>query len=195
VVLVAIYLLSVTSVFVHGLVIWDDPWRRTGGLLAGVGILVLTVAVWKGGAFRRRLVVEVRAVDDEPADRAYFSMTAGGRPAAGSVVLTYADGSRVDHDAPSGQIADYPAFRTATFRPSGGPVHDLKVWLHHVTFTGDSFPLQARASFDGADGPATLDVGITSSQVVATVDADAVIVRVEMEDLDAPRPTPSVSRP
>ena len=148
VVLVAIYALSVASVFLHGLVIWDDPWRRAGGLLAGTGILVLTGAVWKGGAFRRRLVVEVRAVDDEPADRAYFSMTASGQPAGGGVVLTYADGSRVVHDVPSGQIADYPSFRTATFRPVGPPVHDVKVWLHHVTFTGDSFPLQARASID-----------------------------------------------
>ena len=113
-VLGVIYALSVSSVFFHGLVIWDDPWRRGGALLAGTGILALTVAVGKGGAFRRRLVVEVRAVDDEPADRAYFSMTASGQPAGGRVELTYADGSRIDHDAPSGQIADYPAFRTAT---------------------------------------------------------------------------------
>ncbi|MEA2972142.1 MAG: hypothetical protein QOG82_600 [Actinomycetota bacterium] len=199
VVLVAIYVLSVASVFLHGVVIWDDPWRRAGGLLAGIGILVLTVAVWKGGAFRRRLVVEVRAVDDEPADRAYFSMTAGGQPAPGEVVLTYVDGSRVVHDVPSGQIADYPSFRTATFRPVGPPVHDVKVWLHHVTFTGDSFPLQARASIDGSDGPVALDVGITTSQVVVTVapaaESDPVVVRVEMEDQDAPASTPSVSRP
>ncbi|MEA2828156.1 MAG: hypothetical protein QOG43_2595 [Actinomycetota bacterium] len=197
VVLVAVYVLSVTSVFAHALVIWDDPWRRTGGFLAGAGILALTVAVGKGGAFRRRLVVEVRAVDDEPADRAYFSMTAGGEPAAGEVSLTYADGSRIDHDVPSGQIADYPSFRTATFRPLAGPVHDLKVWLHHVTFTGDSFPLQARARLDGGDGPVTLDVGITTSQVIAALDPGSgpVIVRVEMEDLDVAQPTPSVSRP
>ena len=199
VVLVAIYVLSVTSVFLHGLVIWDDPWRRAGGLLAGTGILVLTGAVWKGGAFRRRLVVELRAVDDEPADRAYFSMTTSGQPADGGVVVTYADGSRVDHDVPSGQIADYPSFRTATFRPVGPPVHDVKVWLHHVTFTGDSFPLQARASIEGTDGPVALDVGITTSQVVAAVDpaaaSDPVVVRVEMEDQDAPMSTPSVSRP
>jgi hypothetical protein len=199
VVLVAIYVLSVSSVFLHGLVIWDDPWRRAGGLLAGTGILVLTVAVWKGGAFRRRLVVEVRAVDDEPADRAYFSMTAGGQPAGGEVVLDYADGSRVEHGVPTGQITDYPSFRTATFRPVGPPVHDVKVWLHHVTFTGDSFPLQARASIDRSGGPVPLDVGITTSQVVTVVDPAAasgpVVVRVEMEDLDAPRPTPKVRRP
>src|SRR5205085_8197379 len=93
VVLVAIYVLSVSSVFLHGLVIWDDLPRRAGGLLAGTGILVLTAAVWKAGAFRRRLVVLVRAVADEPADRACSSMSAWGRPADGGVVLTYADGS------------------------------------------------------------------------------------------------------
>ena len=115
------------------------------------------------------------------------------------MVVTYADGSGVDHDVPSGQIADYPSFRTATFRPVGPPVHDVKVWLHHVTFTGDSFPLQARASIEGTDGPVALDVGITTSQVVAAVDpaaaSDPVVVRVEMEDQDAPLSTPSVSRP
>jgi hypothetical protein len=192
--LVTIYLLSLAIVFTHALVIWDDPWRRTGGLLAGVGFVILTVAVWRGGAFRPRLVVEIRAVDDEPADRAYFSMTAAGRPSGGGVTVTYADGTHVDHDAASGQIADYPSFRTAAFHSTDGPVHDLKVWLHHVTFTGDSFPLQARASLDAKDGPVILDVGITTSQVVVVLDGDPGVVRVEMEDQADPAATPGVIR-
>jgi hypothetical protein len=183
VVLGAIYLLSLTSVVVHGLVIWDDLLRRGGAFLAATGILALSVVVWKGGAFRPRLVVEVRAVDDEPADRAYFSMTCSGRPPAGRVELAYADGRVVVHDAPSGAIADYPDFRSATFHPAvPSSTEEVKVWLHHVTFTGDSYPLQARASLDTGEGPVALDVGIVSTQVVNRLDSPGqVTVHVAMD--------------
>ncbi|HEX7276823.1 MAG TPA: hypothetical protein VF244_05560, partial [Acidimicrobiales bacterium] len=110
-------------------------------------------------------------------------------------------GTRVDHEIAAGPIADYPAFRAATFRPrpADPPVHDLKVWLHHVTFTGDSFPLQARASVAaaGTDEPVTLDVGITTTQVVTVLAGGEVTVRVEMADQDREpaAPAPSLSRP
>ena len=59
-VLGGIYLLGVVSLFLHGLVIWENPLARALALLAGVVSLGLTVAVWRAGAFRARLVVELR---------------------------------------------------------------------------------------------------------------------------------------
>jgi hypothetical protein len=46
-----IYLLALANLLVHGLVIWDDPLMRAGGVLVGGLTLVVTFAMIRRGAF------------------------------------------------------------------------------------------------------------------------------------------------
>ena len=55
-----IYLLFLSNLFLHGLVIWEHPLQRAGGVLVGLLMLVVTAAMIRRGAFGPRVVVELR---------------------------------------------------------------------------------------------------------------------------------------
>ena len=71
-----VYLLFLSNLFLHGLVIWDHPLLRVGGVAIGVLILVVTVAMIRRGAFSPRVVVELRR--GSPPRRAVAAVVAGG---------------------------------------------------------------------------------------------------------------------
>jgi hypothetical protein len=72
-----IYLVFATSVFLHGLVIWPDPFRRAAALVAGAAIVGMTAAIARRGAFAPRANVELRAGDGVGTA---FAVTAGAGP-------------------------------------------------------------------------------------------------------------------
>ena len=46
-----VYLLFLSNLFLHGLVIWEHPLLRAGGVLMGLLMLAVTVAMIRRGAF------------------------------------------------------------------------------------------------------------------------------------------------
>ena len=56
----ALYLISVSILFLHGLFIWQQPLPRAIAVLVGVVILIVTSLMVQQGAFARHLVIEVR---------------------------------------------------------------------------------------------------------------------------------------
>ena len=92
-----IYLLFLSNLFVHGLLIWEHPLQRVGGVAIGLLMMAVTVTMIRRGAFAPRVVVELRQ-DRRRDGRSRVAITSGGRPAAGEVRVTDApasDGSRV----------------------------------------------------------------------------------------------------
>jgi amino acid permease len=153
-VLGAIYLLGVASLFLHGLVIWENPLARGVALLAGVICLVLTGVVWRAGAFRARLVVELRRY------------LAGGPPAQVSVVgagsPVPADIQMLDQDRAAPRLEQIangagPAFAAeAVVNVPATRTRELKVWAHEITPDGNSQGLPAIVQVvDGATAPAS----------------------------------------
>jgi amino acid permease len=142
----AIYLVFVASVFLHGLVIWDDPFMRAAAVLAGAGMLAMTAAILRRGALAPRVTLELREVDGD--DASTFAVTAAGRPVVSDVRLEYPDGERRLRAA-GGDVPAFRSLRRATFdvRPDGGAqavVGELKVWVHGVTADHDSEAIAAR---------------------------------------------------
>ena len=129
-----IYLVFVASVFLHGLVIWDDPFKRGAAVLAGAAMVAMTLTMARRGAFAPRVNVELREGDSETAA---FAVTATGRPAESDVRLEYPEGERRLRAA-SGEVPAFPSLRRAIFqaRPNVGDTavaSELKVWVHRVT--------------------------------------------------------------
>ena len=133
-----IYLVYLGSLLLHGLVIWQEPAQRIAALGVAATAIVMPIVMVRGGAFRRRAVIELCAHLDgkQPAT---FAVSATGRPHAVEVHLHY---DRADHRcrAANGEIPNFADLRTADFRFAPGSeagavdrppaVADLKIWTH-----------------------------------------------------------------
>jgi amino acid permease/predicted transcriptional regulator len=164
----SIYLLFVAGVFLHGLVIWDDPFKRGAALLAGVAMVAMTLTMARRGAFAPRTNVELREGDGEGA--AAFAVTAAGRPAEADVLLEYSDGER-RVGAAGRQVPAFPSLRRVTFgaRPHAGATavtRELKVWVHRVTPEQDSHGIPAQLQVHLGDETRHFDLELSRGQVV-----------------------------
>ena len=75
----AVYNVLLNSLFLHGLVIWTGPVERGNALAAGVAIVGVVVALFRRGAFDRRLVLELYQEQSKGGKEAVSSVTAGGQ--------------------------------------------------------------------------------------------------------------------
>jgi len=151
-VLGAIYLLGAASLFLHGLVIWQNPLARGVALLAGVVCLVLTGAVWRAGAFRTRLVVELRRylASGPPAQ---VSVVGAGSPVPADIQLLDQDHAALRQEQAANRTA--PALAAyAVVNVPATRTRELRVWAHEVTPDGNSQGLPAVVQIaDGATAP------------------------------------------
>jgi amino acid permease len=134
-----IYLLSLANLFLHGLVIWQNPMQRAVALAVGLLMLGATIAMMRRGAFASRLVVELRD-DLRERGQAAFAITAGGQPTMAEVGLGYPDGERIVQTA-AGDVPTFSALRYANFQLPATKARELKVWAHRITIEGDSVGL------------------------------------------------------
>jgi amino acid permease len=143
-VLALVYLFFLSSVLLHGLVIWDDPWERAGALIVSVMILAATGAMKRRGAFTRRATIEVRT--DVHGGRTLFEISVGGRALGSLVQLDYRDDSKTLRAA-AGEIPRFSSLSRATFKLNAGgasaPAEEVKVWVHQSIGEAESLPIQA----------------------------------------------------
>ncbi len=93
VVIGGVYALFLANLALHGLVIWDDPLMRIGGVLMALLIVVVTAAMVRRGAFAPRLVVELRQ-DLRRDGRSFLAVTADGHPAQAEIQVRDGAGDR-----------------------------------------------------------------------------------------------------
>lgn len=159
-----VYLLFLSNLFLHGLLIWDHPLLRVGGVLMGLVMLAVTVATIRRGAFAPRVVVELRD-DRRPDGQSLFAITAGGQPTVSSVRLRTDDGERLLQSA-SGAVPMFGALRSVGIHLAAGPARELKVWGHTITPDGISESLAARVTIQDGDEQQALDLGQTGEGIV-----------------------------
>jgi hypothetical protein len=185
--LVSIYVLFLISIFVHGLVIWEDPVQRAGALLVGAMVIAMTIAVTLRGAFARRLTIELRE-DQSEGEQALFSVTAGGRPAVADVRLKYAEGEE-RYDAAAGEIPAFNSLRQASFRVqrSADAITQLKVWAHKVTPEGYPEGIAGLLHVHQGEVTKRFDLKLLKGQVVLQVASGACQVDITLaEGSDTP---------
>ncbi len=155
-VVIGIYLLFLASIFLHGLVIWHDLAAQLAALAVGVVALVMPIAFLRGGMFRRRAIVELRA-EQTLGHHSAFHITANGKRLASDVRLKYSDREQ-EFKASDGEIKDFTALRSATFSLPPAHAQELKVWVHEITEDGVSEWLPAKVAVSNSHGQTTSDL-------------------------------------
>jgi amino acid permease len=173
---ISIYLFFLANLFLHGLLIWDNPVERAAALAVGLLMLGLTLMmVWRG-IFTPRLVVELRG-DHRPPGRAVFALVAGGKPVQAKVRLGYPDGEQC-LQAASGDVPTFPALRYATFHLPATAARELKVWVHTITPTGTSESLAARIEVCDGQETREFDLTLSDGQVIMPLSSAAPRVKI-----------------
>ncbi len=178
--LAAIYLISLTSLFLHGLIIWEGPVERAGALLVGVLMIALTVTMLRQGAFAPRAVVQL--VEDQSGEgAAHFSVLAGGHPLDSNVRLGYAEGDQ-HLQAASGPIPDLASLRHATFVLPIRKIRELRVWAHRITEEGSSAGMAALLNVQHGNETAQFDLKLSGGQMTLPVDGEACQVEIGLAE-------------
>lgn len=164
VLLVVIYVLALTGVILHGLIIWNDPVQRILALLVAVTIVVVTINSWRRGAFVSRLVVEVGA-HEEGDSPAHLSVTAGGEPYAADIELIYSDGT-VTHRSANSEIANLASLQQAIVTLPAGVAPELKVWTYILSPGSTAKALPALAEIRTDAETLEIDLNLTGGQVL-----------------------------
>jgi amino acid permease len=166
VLLAFVYLLFVGALFAHGLVIWENPAERISALAAGLAMLAIPAILVRGGAFARRLTLEVR--DDQRSGTAGYAFLAGERPVSGNVTLEYEEGEQRPEGF-VGEIAPLSSLRRVVFklRRAQEPSPDqVKVWVHRVTPEGESESLPATARVSTGKRTEAADLSLSRGEAV-----------------------------
>ncbi len=183
-VLATIAVLFLVNLFLHGLVLWQNPLARASAVFVGVLIVGATLVMVRRGAFAPRIVVELRA-DQREEGRGAFAVTARGQPAAADVRLAYPDGEE-RHEVEAGEVPRFSALRSATFHLPATTARELKVWAHRITHEGSSEGLPAVAEVHCGNDTRRFDLKLSGGQVVLPLTRDTCMVRITL-------PEPSVS--
>jgi hypothetical protein len=183
--LVGVYVLFLSSIFLHGLVIWEDPLQRASALLMSAIVLGVTITVALRGALDRRLIVELLEDEDE---QALFSIIAAGHPAVTDVRLKYPDGEQ-RYETATGDIPDFSSLRQATLRPVRNNVGaQLKVWAHKVTPEGDSEGIAGLLHVRQGDETRQFDLKLSKGQVMLPVAPGTCQVDIVLAETSDMRP-------
>lgn len=179
--LVAVYVVALGGVALHGLVLWEDPLQRACALAVTVLALGMTVSMVRRGTLAPRATIELRHVEDDEAGT--FSVLCAGQPATADVVLGYARGDELRLRGAAGDIPRFASLRrvsvTADWPGTGRVPSELKIWAHRVSAEEDSVALDVR--IEAADGNAPPTVADADGVIVVAVDGSSPTMVVELE--------------
>lgn len=179
-VVAAIYVFFLANLFLHGLVIWQNPLARASAVCVGLLIVGVTLVMVRRGAFTPRVVVELRE-DQREGGRGAFAITAGGKPASVDVRLGYAEGER-HCEAASGEVPMLSGLRSATFHLPPTSARELKVWAHRVTPDGNSEGLPALVEVHCGENTKRFDLKLSGGQAVLPLTGDASWLRITLPE-------------
>ena len=170
-VVAAIYLLYLGSVFIYGLIIWQDPIQRVVAVGVGIIIILVTLLVIRQGAFAPRTVVELRVQALDNDQRVTFAVIANGNPLEAAIRLTYNDEEQTIHGTEV-QIPSFKKLRKIFVEIPSGSSRELKVWLHVITPEGYSEPLPAKVTLRRGDDQKEIHLNTSDGQAILPLTAE-----------------------
>ena len=159
-----VYLLFLVTLFLHGLVIWQDALPRALALLVGVATVSMTIAMTRQGAFVKRTVLELLE-DQRENGRAFFTITEAGQPRAAEISLRYPDKEQ-KLQAASGEISSFSSIRCVTVQLPASPSREFKVWAHRNTYDGYSESLPGILHVDSDNEKREFDLRLSDGEVI-----------------------------
>lgn len=163
-----IYVFFVAGIFVHGLVLWDNPIPRLGALAIGAAILATTALMVRHRAFTTRLVLEIHEHISEypsgleshvpPSDRrGQIGMTVQGHLQCAAVTLAYQDREENAYFK-SGDYIDLNRVDSARFSFQLPDAKELKVAARRISHDGELESLPVHLTFIQGDETREIDL-------------------------------------
>jgi len=171
-----VYLLFLATLFLHGLVIWQDTVSRVFVLLVGVLTVSMTIVMRQHGAFVKRTTLELRE-DQRESGRAFFAITEGGKSKAAEVSLQYPD-KEEQLQAASGEISSFSSLRHAKVQLAASQSRELKVWAHTITYEGCSESLPATLHVNSDGGKREFDLRLSDGDVILPFDGKSCLLTI-----------------
>ena len=160
----AIYLFFVGSIFLHGLLIWDDWATQLLALITGTLVVTATLVMLRRGILAPRLVVGLH--DDRSLHgRSSFHVTCAGEPLVAALELGYPEGAQAV-TASSGSLPDFARLRTVHTSLPSAPWRELKVWARRTTPELFTVNVAGSVALGGNGESATHDLEAAGGQVL-----------------------------
>jgi hypothetical protein len=180
VVLATICVLFLVNLFLHGLIIWQNPLARASAVLVGLLAIGVLIVMARHGAFAPRIIVELRE-DQREGGQGAFAITAGGQPAPADVRLVYPEREE-RHQTASGAVPMLSTLRYVIFHLPKTSARELKVWVHRVTPEGGSEGLSAVVEVHSGNETRQLNLRLSGGDAVVPLTADACWVRITLPE-------------
>jgi amino acid permease len=149
-----VYLLFLSNLFVHGVVIWDQPLQQLGAVLIGLLVLGMTATMLRRRAFAPRAIIELRA-DYRRDASSLLAVTACGDPSKAEVHWRDASGDWQQGEV--GELSDFASLRALRIDLPAGVAPELRVWAHTITPAGTDEALPARVTVRDSNGAMDLE--------------------------------------
>ncbi len=180
-VVVAIYIVFMGLLLMHGLVIWEGVIARASALIVAGIVLLSTLLIIRHGAFRRRLAIEIKD-DLRPGRHSHLRIMLGGQPLEFPIEFT----SQADHEVvetTTNVLPDFSSLKRIKLTLPAIDASELKVWAHRVTPEGDSEPLPIRMLIELNGEQRQFDLGLSGGQILLPL-KDVTPLQINLEETE-----------
>jgi hypothetical protein len=175
-----VYVLAVSNLFLHGLVIYRETWTRGCALFFGVVVVAVTVRMIRAGAFERRTVVELRE-DARDGSTSVLAIIADGRPLIADVTVSRPDGDQT-YRAATVTLPAWSKIVRITVKLPRGTSREAKVWVHRVTPDGASEGLPVVVDVNCRGEQRRFDLALSGGQAIATVNGEESVIAIALRE-------------
>jgi len=142
-----IYLLFISSIFLYGLFIWENPFEKILALSFGGIVIGATIVMLRRGMLDGRFVFEL-CLDYQPVLVGNFTLTARGKPFETEVSFK----SDAGEDRIFGSAGILPFFKSLhsiSLNMPANRIKEFKVWTHKINEKGihEGIPIQIDLNF------------------------------------------------
>jgi amino acid permease len=177
-----IYLLFLLNLFLHGLLIWQNPVQRVIGILVGLLMMGVTIRMIRRGTFAPRTIIELRE-DQRDNGQSLVAITSGGRATPGEIALGYPEGEQHIQAAGS-DVSNFGSLRYIKIQLPLIPASELKIWAHRITPEGESENLPALVTVHNGSEQQKLDRKLSGGQVILPLKGQANRVEITLAGLE-----------
>ncbi len=138
-----VYLLSLTSLFLHALVIWESIGQRLLAFAMGLFAIGFTYFIWRSGALASRAAL---ILTERKEGEMHFASVAGGRPAVVTVRLYHMDGKEETLQTAEGILPERAVLDYAVFTLPPTAARELRIWAKCMTSAEETQDMPGRLS-------------------------------------------------
>jgi hypothetical protein len=161
--LTAIYLFFLATIFTHGLFIWEDPLPRILAIGIGIWVLGVTVRMLLRGTMKKRISIELRE-DQRLEGNNILQIVSGGQQFAVEAQLKTLDREE-NVQGEFVQLPDFEQVNSISLQVEPDEARTVKIWAHRLTAEGSSQGLPVSIEITSGNESQRFDLGETGEKI------------------------------